>query len=52
MIAFKVLVFEIADCVTRFGEISPLWQKFTSHWKKFDGLVHIWHNTEPTLANL
>ena len=52
MIAFKVLVFEIAECVTRFGETSPLWQKITSHWKFFDGLFMIWQNAVPALADL
>ena len=37
--------------VTRFGEISPLWQKFTSLWTIFDGLFLNWQNAEPTLAN-
>ena len=31
--------------VTRFGEISPLWQIF-------DSLFQIWKNAEATLANL
>ena len=38
--------------VTRLGEISPLWQKFTSLWQIFDCLFLIWLNAEPTLANL
>ena len=38
--------------VTRFGEILPLWQKFTSLWQKFNGLFLIWQNAEHTLANL
>ena len=38
--------------VTRFCEISPLWQKFTSRWQIFDGLFLIWQNAQPTLANL
>ena len=24
---------EVRSSVTRFGEISPLWEKFTSHWQ-------------------
>ena len=36
----------------RFGEILPLWEKFTSYWKIFDALFLIWQNAEPTLANL
>ena len=28
--------------VNRFGEISPLWQKFTSFGQFFDGLFLIW----------
>ena len=38
--------------VTRFGEILPLWPKFTSIWQIVDSLFLIWHNTEHTLANL
>ena len=37
--------------VTRFGEISPLWQKFTSLWQFLDSLFLIWQNAEPTLVN-
>ena len=29
--------------VTRFGEISPLWQNFTSLWQIVDSLFLIWH---------
>ena len=42
----------IACSVTRFGEILPLWQKFTSLWQFFGGLFLIWPNAEPILANL
>ena len=28
--------------MTRFGEIPPLWKKFTSLWKFFDSLFLIW----------
>ena len=38
--------------VTRFGEISPLWQNFTSLREILDGLFLIWQNVEPSLANL
>ena len=38
--------------VTRFGEISPLWLKFTSLGQIFDGLFLIWQNSMATLANL
>ena len=38
--------------VTRFGKISPLWQKFTRSRASFNGLFLIWQNAEPTLANL
>ena len=43
-----VRVREILVCVggtssvTRFGEISPLWQKFTSRWQIFDCSFLIW----------
>ena len=45
-------VFVVGSSVTRFGEISPTWQKFTSLWQIFDGLFLIWQNAEPALANL
>ena len=38
--------------VTRFGEISTLWQHFTSLWQIFDSLFLIWQNVEPILTNL
>ena len=38
--------------VTRFGKISPIWQKFTSLWQLFNSLFLIWQNDGPTLANL
>ena len=31
-----------SDSVTRFGEILPLWQKFTSLWQFFDSLFLFW----------
>ena len=37
--------------VTRFGEIAPLWQNFTSLWQIFDTLFLIWQNVEPTLVH-
>ena len=36
--------------MTRFGEISPLLQKFASLWQIFDSLFPIWQNAESTLA--
>ena len=36
--------------VTRFGEISPLWQNFKILWQFLWGSFRIWKN-EPTLAN-
>ena len=38
--------------VTRFGEILPLWVKFTSHFQICYGLFLICQNAGPTLANL
>ena len=38
--------------VTRFGKLSPLWQKYPSLWQFFDGLFIIWQNAEPTLVHL
>ena len=35
--------------VTRFGEISPLWQKFSRLWQIVDGLFFIWQNVDPIL---
>ena len=40
------------NSVTRFGELSPLWQKFTSIWQIFDSLFLIWQNAEHILAHL
>ena len=42
----------VVNSVTKFGEISPLWQKLTSLWLIFAGLFLIWQNAYPTLANL
>ena len=41
-----------SSSVTRFGEISPLCQKFTSLWQNFESSFHIWQDGEPILANL
>ena len=38
--------------VTRFGEISPLWQYFKSLGQFCTGLFRVKQNFEPTLANL
>ena len=38
--------------VTRFGKISPLLAKVYKSLAHFDGLFLIWHNAEPSLANL
>ena len=40
----------VESSVTRFGEISPLWQTFTSIWQNFDSFFLIWQNAESTLA--
>ena len=42
----------IVRSVTRFDEISPLWQHWKNLWQCFEGLLSIWQNFEPTLANL
>ena len=39
---FRGQVVMIASSVTRFGEISPFWQKFTNLWQIFDGLFFTW----------
>ena len=36
--------------VTRFGEISPLWQNFLLFWQNLDGSFCIWQSFELTLA--
>ena len=38
--------------VTRFGEISPLWQEKLSLWQYLEGLLSLWQNFEPTLVNV
>ena len=39
------------DRVTRFGKISPLWQKLNSLWQFNEGLFGIWQILLPTSAN-
>ena len=39
------------DRVTRFGKISPLWQKLNSLWQFNEGLFGIWRILLPTSAN-
>ena len=39
-----------AGSVTRFGEISPLWQNFKSLGNFLNGLFSIWQTFVPTLA--
>ena len=46
------LSFRVSISVTRFGEISPLWQKFKTFWLSLEGLFSIWQNFKPTLANI
>ena len=43
---------KLGTSVTRFGEISPFWPKFTNLWQCFDGLFLIWQNSKPTWENL
>ena len=40
----------IVASVTRFGEISPLWQSFKRLWQFVKGLLSIWENFAPSLA--
>ena len=42
----------VTASVTRFFEILPLWQNFTSLWQIVDSLFLICQNVEPTLTNL
>ena len=37
--------------MTRFGEISPLWQNFKNIWQFYEGLIGIWQTFEPTMEN-
>ena len=37
--------------VTRFGDISPFWQKCKQMWQRFEGLFSSWDKFESTLAN-
>ena len=37
--------------MTRFGEISPLWQNLKSLWQFFEGKFSIWQHLWPILAN-
>ena len=39
---------DLLGSVTRFGEISPLWQNFNYLWKSFEGSLA---NFEPKLGN-
>ena len=39
------------DSVTKFGEISPLWQYFPSLCQYFEGIFSIWQNYETTSLN-
>ena len=41
----------IVASVTRFGEISPLWQSFKRLWQFVKGLFRIWEKFAPTLTN-
>ena len=42
----------LSRSVTRFGEISPFWQKFTSLWQIFDSLFLIWQNAQHNLTKM
>ena len=42
----------LSRSVTRFGEISPFWQKFTSLWHIFDSLFLIWQNAQHNLTKM
>ena len=44
-----LLNFPIFDNVTRYGKISPLWQKYTSIWLILDNLFLIWQNHQNQL---
>ena len=42
--------FKALSRVTRFDEISPLWQNLKSLWQIFEGKFSIWQNLGPILA--
>ena len=44
--------FLIESRVTRFGEISPLWQNSESLWQFFEWLLNSLPNCEPMTANV
>ena len=44
--------FLIESRVTRFGEISPLWQNSESLWQFFEWLLNSLPNCEPIFANV
>ena len=48
-IQFRKIVF--AYSVTRFGEISPLWQNFKSIWLFFQGIFCFGQNFESNWQN-
>ena len=48
---FEMFHLSSTNSVTRFGEISPLWQNFKSLWLLFEGLICIGQNFEPNWAN-
>ena len=43
-------VVSLTSSVTRFGEILPLWLKFSSLWPFLEVLFRIWQNVEHTLG--
>ena len=53
------IIITLKSSVTRFGEMTPLWQIFKALWQifkalwqNFQGLVSVEQNFEPHLANL
>ena len=46
------IIITLKSSVTRFGEMTPLWQIFKALGQNFDGLVSVEQNFEPHLANL
>ena len=44
--------FVLGCSVTRFGEISPLWQNFMNLCQMVEGIFSVWQIFEPTLAKL
>ena len=50
--ALDIKMLDPQSSVTRFGEISALWQNFKTLWESLDDLFSIWQNCKPNLENI